>query len=130
MPRRRFLMRPSEIRFSQDTICSTFSDGDHVNTVANEVATGHLEVEDFTTMEVFRKDDEYYTRNNRMLYVFRVAEYRDCLDEQVPVFIVKRIAMDDSRRLTTKNDGVTVIVRNSAKTLDHYDYDKWDLIMD
>lgn len=122
---RRYL-RPSEIRFSQDTIKSEFTNGDHVNTVANEVCTGHRDEDDFTIMEVFEKDGEYYTLNNRMLYVFRVAEYRGDFNKELPVKL-KRKTVDALRKLTTDNGGVEVTVRNDAKTLEHYDPNRWDL---
>lgn len=79
-----------------------------------------------TTMVVFQDvDGEYYTRNNRMLYVFRVAEYRGHFDK-FPVFLTRKGPID-FRKCSTKNGGVTVRVRNFARTLDHFNYAHWSL---
>lgn len=114
-------LRPSQIRFTQNTINSHFHDGQHVNTVANEIENGGFDFEGFRDMEVYREDGEYYSRNNRLLYAYRVAEYRGGVGK-ITVEIVEK-TKDDARKFSSRNNGTTVEVRNDATTLEHYDED-------
>ena len=109
-------LRPSEIRFSQNSINSHFHDGRHVNEVAEDITSGFYDYEN-SGIKVYQRNGEYYTRNNRMLYAYRVAEERGTVDE-IPVEIVP-MSRQDVVKFSTKNNGAYVKVRNDAETLDH-----------
>ena len=109
-------LRPSEIRFIQDSIKWSFQDGESVNAVAEEVCSRTKSVRSFPTIQVVKRNNKYYSFDNRRLYVFRIAEYRGVIAD-IPVRIVPESRLD-LNRFTTKNDGRTVEVRG-ARTLDH-----------
>lgn len=66
---------PSAIRFSQKDISPDFTQGDSVHGVIDAIIAGRLSIHDFLPINVAVYNDEYYTENNRTLYVCRVLEY-------------------------------------------------------
>lgn len=110
-------LRPSEIRFIQDTIHNIFQDGRSVNTTAEDLCNGRISVKDFPVIKVVKLRNKYFSFDNRRLYVFRVAEYRGAVS-RISVNVVD-VSQFDKNRYTTENEGRTVTVRNGAQTLDH-----------
>lgn len=112
------VLHPSEIRFSQDTIKSRFQNGNDVNVTAEFIYNGSIDVNNFHPMEVYKENGKYYTRNNRMLYAYRAAEFQGG-HFHLPVIVVQKDE-SDYRKFTTTNDGLNVKVRNNAETLPHH----------
>lgn len=99
-------MRPQDIRFSQDSISSTFRNGTTLTDTISDLLNGSLEPTDFPVISVFWDDIEeaYFSLDNRRLYCFKEA----C--SFIPVKIVKRPAIG----LSTKNRGMTVRLRGTV----------------
>lgn len=110
------VLRPSEIRFKQDSIKQEFQNGIGVNETALHLCAGEISASDFPTIRVAKKDNKYYSCDNRRLYVFRVAEYRGAVS-YIRVRMARRHTFDEDL-FTTKDDGRKVKVR-SDRTLAH-----------
>ena len=74
-------MLPSEIRFSQNHIANTFTEGDNLHSVIDSISRGSKTIQEFLPMEVAFARGQWYTANNRTLYVCRVLEYEGKLRE-------------------------------------------------
>ena len=75
-------MRPSDLRFTQDTIKAEFENGENVNNKIRELCgldsyTLALRLQSFQPLEVAkcRNDGQWYCNNNRRLYMFRALEF-------------------------------------------------------
>ena len=68
-------MSPSDIRFSQSDIKYSFTQGDDVHEVIDNIKRGWLSIQDFLPMNVAFYNGRWYTENNRTLYVCRVLQY-------------------------------------------------------
>nr|XP_002131378.1 uncharacterized protein LOC100175021 isoform X2 [Ciona intestinalis] len=111
--------RPSEIRFSQDSIHHKFRrrsghGEDNVNDTIDKILSGRLLATDLPRIEVAERDGELYTLGNRRLYMFRVLELKGKL-KTIRVNVVSSLR----RGLTTINDGVSIYMRNGGGTRDH-----------
>lgn len=114
-------LRPSEIRFIQDTINDIFQDGGSVNETALALCEGRISINTFPPIKVVKFGNKYFSFDNRRLYVFRVAEYRGIVSH-IPVQIVPQSQFIEDR-YTTSNEGRTVTVRR-GETLPHCK-DRW-----
>lgn len=103
-------LRPTDIRFTQDTISSRFQNGDDVIEAAKAMCSGR-DRQTSPAMEVYQHRGKYYSRNNRSLYVSRVAELNGAV-ATVPVRVVEK-SQKDCCRFTTKSDGESVRFRNA-----------------
>ncbi|XP_078482029.1 uncharacterized protein LOC108950579 [Ciona intestinalis] len=108
------LLAPLDIRFSQDSIKSRFQDGRSVMQAIIDIRNGRMDATDFPTISVKVMDGNYYTCDNRRLYVFRVLQCEGILST-VPVY---RTSYIDYRKFTTENQGVSIRVRQGS-TLPH-----------
>lgn len=108
---------PSEIRFSSDSIPSKFDDGRDVNEVAENVCNGQVSIGDIPIIQLVRRDQKYYSLDNRRLYVFRVGQIRKRVGK-IPVLIFEEDRLHPDKH-TTKNDGRHVMVENE-EALSHY----------
>lgn len=115
-------MKPSEIRFKQDSIASYFQDGrGDINDAIRRIQSGYLSPYDFPPIKVVQKDRKVYSFDNRRLYVFRVCEVLGCVRE-IPVEIrpAWQLRLDT---FTTLDDGRTIRVRQGVTEnhcLDHW----------
>ena len=69
--------RPSQLLFSQTSIKSTLSDGEHIPTLIHNISIGRTPIDPtWEPLDVAkdRLDGKYYCQNNRRLYIFRVLE--------------------------------------------------------
>lgn len=111
-------LRPSEIRFKQDSIKREFQNGKGVNDTALLLCTGSMSPNEFPSISVSKKDNKYYSFDNRRLYVFRVAEYHGAISHiKVRIAPSYRARFDDET-FTTTDDGREVKVRYD-RTLPH-----------
>ncbi|XP_078489790.1 uncharacterized protein LOC144746290 isoform X2 [Ciona intestinalis] len=107
-------LAPLDIRFSQDSIRSSFQDGRSIIQAIIDIRNGRMEATDFPTISVIFKNGNYYTGDNRRLYVFRVLQCEGILN-RVPVYTTTYI---NPRKFTTVNQGVSIRVRQGP-TLPH-----------
>nr|XP_039273690.1 uncharacterized protein LOC120347692 [Styela clava] len=110
-------LRPSEIRFTQDSIAGRFQDGGFLNNAIYNIQKGVLSPEDFPHINVVSKNGKLYSFDNRRLYIFRVCEFEGIIDK-IPVQRVESWRLREDR-FTTENDGVTLYVRQGG-TKRHY----------
>ncbi|CAK8694632.1 uncharacterized protein LOC143447096 [Clavelina lepadiformis] len=122
-------LQPLNIRFAQDTISNTFrGNGQSVNRTIDLITEGKILVENIPPMTVIERNGLYYSQDNRRLYVFRVLQCINHLNE-VKVNIGNSFPMN---KFTTNNEGTSVLVRNDdtrnhtcieTRSLDQYDND-------
>lgn len=53
-------LKPSEIRFTQDSIAMYFQNGEAINNVCERIALGELNIDDFPKIEVVPLDEFYF----------------------------------------------------------------------
>ena len=70
------LLKPSEIRFTQNVLASKFDNGIPLLETFTQLKNGEILPEDIPLIEVvfYSEQWEWYTRNNRRLWVFRELE--------------------------------------------------------
>ena len=107
-------LRPLEIRFSQDSIGSTFGRStSHPNKPIGEtlddILTGHINVHSIPSISVVKQNGLWFTADNRRLWVFQEAEKRGKCDK----IYVRESGYINYNKMTTVNDGVSVYVRGN-----------------
>ncbi|XP_077974352.1 uncharacterized protein LOC144429973 [Styela clava] len=112
-------LKPSEIRFTQDSIAERFQDGGLLDDAIYNIQAEELSPGDFPPIKVVRKNGKLYSFDNRRLYIFRVCEYEGIIDE-IPVQMVESSRLREDR-FTTKTARVTIVVRQrQEETKPHY----------
>ena len=103
----KFLVDPTEIRFTQDSISNKFKDGTSVKGLIDDLKAGNITSEDIPAIRVFEKDGKIYSLDNRRLKAFQ--------DAGVPIRIQKatnkEVALELPDKFTTDTDGISIIVR-------------------
>ncbi|XP_069125651.1 uncharacterized protein [Argopecten irradians] len=106
-------LRPSNIRYSQDSIACYFSCGSHngrpIGETLDDIISGQCTENDVPRMTVTRRNGHWYTGDNRRLWVFRKAEELGIIDYEIEV--VK--GWVNPSKFTTINDGVSIKVRGN-----------------
>lgn len=97
-----------EIRFTQNSIKGTFRDGRAVSDLITGLKNGTLKPGDVAPIRVFMKDGKMFTLDNRRLYAFQQAGVRTI---RVVWATAKELAKELPNKLTTENDGTSVLVR-------------------
>lgn len=104
MSRRR---KPSEIRFSQDSIKSRWREFDiEIGETLDQLLTGQVKLDNIPKIEVEEIKGNLYTADNRRLWVFQKLEKLGKCDT-----IAVKFRNIESRKLTTKNHGTSVRIR-------------------
>jgi len=108
-------IRPSQIFYSQDSILNRFGDyTPHANMYIVEtldhLLEGRCNVDDIFTMNVMKRNGEWFTSDNRRLWVFRTAEQIGFL-ETVKVNVIYYIS---NNKFTTVNHERSVRVRRGG----------------
>lgn len=120
-------MKPSDIRFSQDSVAPTFSDGRSLISTLEELLAKTITPETIEYITILWHYTHYYAlTGNRRLFLYKRLEVKGLLDD-IPVVIVTNYystQMQFSRRFTTKNGGQSIRVRRNPGL--HYAVD--DLI--
>mmetsp|Transcript_35342 Transcript_35342/g.82588 ORF Transcript_35342/g.82588 Transcript_35342/m.82588 type:complete len:357 (-) Transcript_35342:117-1187(-) len=106
------VLRPSEIRFSHDSIAAVFADGRSIKDTFLAITRKQSSVKDIPRISVVRDYDGYVSLNNRRLAVFRLLELYWHRELQVPVQVVPR-PDDFYGRYTTDCAGECVDIRNT-----------------
>ena len=107
-------LRPSEIRFSQDSIGSTFGwrtphPYKPIGETLDDILTGHINVQSIPSISVKKQSGLWFTADNRRLWVFQEAEKRGKCDK----IYVRETGYISCSKMTTVNDGVSVYVRGN-----------------
>lgn len=109
-----FHLRPSEIRYTQDSISNTFGNyGRYANKLIGEslddVLLGYCSVDDIPTIRVININSAWYSADNRRLWVLKkVEELGKCT--KIPVYLDYYLP---DHKFTTENDGLEVSVRRN-----------------
>ncbi|KAL3877304.1 hypothetical protein ACJMK2_035035 [Sinanodonta woodiana] len=107
-------LRPSDIRYTQESISCRFKTGKNIGTVIKEIMNGECKISDIPEIEVIVKDDVYYSADNRRLYIFKILETKG-LCSSISVKLVKRT---NKSRWTTKTQGLGIKVRGQVIDFD------------
>lgn len=107
-------LRPSKIRYSQDSISNRFdSRSDHPGTLIgktlDKLCDGKIDKEDIPTISVARVNGKWFTADNRRLWVFRQLE---ALGKCRKIRVIEIDDIPDSK-MTTENNGLDIDVRGS-----------------
>ena len=107
-------LRPLEIRFSQDSIGSTFGRSTShpykpIGETLDDILTGHINVASIPSISVKKQSGLWFTTDNRRLWVFQEAEKRGKCDK----IYVRETGYINCSKMTTVNDGVSVYVRGN-----------------
>lgn len=107
-------LRPSEIRFSQDSIGSTFgSYTSHpfkqIGETLDEILTGKINVNSIPSISVCKKDGKWFTADNRRLWVLQEAEKLGKCRE----ICVRETSYINYNKFTTVNNGLSVYIRGN-----------------
>ncbi|MBU7008876.1 peptidoglycan-binding domain-containing protein, partial [Phosphitispora fastidiosa] len=96
----------ASIRFTQDSISATFKDGRTVDQLTNGLRSGTIAPNSVPSIRIFEQNGNLYTLDNRRLYSFQQAgvpvPYRMATLDEI---------LNESWKFTSKNDGVSIIVR-------------------
>lgn len=106
-------LRPSEIRYSQDSIGCRFSDGTPLTCVFAHLVSGSLNVTDLPEIEVVQMDGHWWARTgNRRLFLYRKLEGVGVV-ETIDVIRSWINPTSDSfqRKFTTACDGLEIVCR-------------------
>jgi filamentous hemagglutinin len=100
-------VRSERIRFTQDSIKSTFKDGRSVQGLIDDLKAGRVTGDDVPPIRVFERNGELYSLDNRRLYAFQ--------EVGVPIRTIPATAEEvaaEAWKFTTKNDGLSIRVRS------------------
>lgn len=105
-------LRPSEIRYSQDSIARNFgrSTGHPLRPIGqtlDDILSGQSNVNSIPRISVVYRHGHWFTVDNRRLWVFQKAEERGKCDK---IFVYETSFIDDEK-FTTTNEGRSVQVR-------------------
>ena len=105
---------PNKVRFMQDSISSDIRDKDGksypLDTFVKGLKDGTIKSENVEPIRIFEKDRQLYTLDNRRLQAYQEAgvqaPYRTATPDEIA---------NNAWKFTTKNQGTSVIIRNSKK---------------
>jgi len=115
-------MRPSNIRYTQDSIGSRFTDGSFLSDTFDQLLNRRISVDELEWIEVVRESSLYWAlTGNRRLYLFRKLEDLG----EVHTIPVRELSLSDygvrrrfDHRNTTSCDGLDIELRQ-AETEGH-----------
>ncbi|WP_166141442.1 hypothetical protein [Methylosinus sp. RM1] len=98
---------PNTVRFSQDSIKGSFSDGKTVQMLIDGLKSGAIKPDLIPAINVFERNGNLFTLDNRRLYAFRQAGLK------IKYKMVPYDPTDSEilRKMTTKNDGTSIRIR-------------------
>lgn len=100
-------INPAFVRFTQNTISSSFPSGGNVEELAEALQSGTVSPDDIPPIRLVEREGKLYSLDNRRLEAFRRAQvdirYRMATDEE--------IRTEWRRKFTTTNDGESVVIR-------------------
>lgn len=99
------LVDPKDIRFTQDSIKSTFQDGGSVQKLVSDLKSGVTNSNDIPPIRIFEKNGKIYSLDNRRLKAFKDA------DIPIRTKTVNPSSVEIQKKFTTKNDGQDIKIR-------------------
>lgn len=108
-------LRPGDIRFTQDSVGSRFTDGRFVSDTFHQLLDGRIRADDIPAIEAVVDGGKWWAvTGNRRLYVFRLLETLGVV-QTIPVDVMSMNSYDVRRRFgdrkTTSCEGRTVEMR-------------------
>lgn len=103
------LADPKAIRFTQDSIKSTFKDGRSLRGLIDDLKSGKVTADDLPAIRTFERDGKLYSLDNRRLKAFQEAG--------VPIRTRPATAdeiANEAFKFTSKNDGASIRVRGGG----------------
>ncbi|XP_062573728.1 uncharacterized protein LOC134235607 [Saccostrea cucullata] len=105
-------LKPLEIRFSQDSIGSTFGHyTSHpfrpIGNTLDDILSGRCNINSIPNISVIKRNGLWFTADNRRLWVFQEAEKRGKCSE----IYVRETSYINYNKFTTVNNGVSIYVR-------------------
>jgi len=99
---------PRKVRFTQNSILSTFKNGESIYDLATALRTGTIAAEVIPAIRTFVKDGVLYSLDNRRLAAFRLA------NAEVPFVTAsaETVTRELGDKLTTKTQGASIFVRD------------------
>ena len=105
--RKEIVLRPSDIRYTQNTISNKFIDGTLIGRLLDDIVIGRCFVSAIKMIEVKLVDGLWYSADNRRLWVFKQLEYLG----HCPFITVKVIRKINWEKCTSENGGRDVSIR-------------------
>ena len=110
-------LRPSDIRFTQDSIGSRFTDGSYISNTFHDLLFGLKSTDDIDDIEVVQQDGVWWAiTGNRRLYVYRRLQDLGVV-KTIPVRVRSLsepgVRNQLNNRRTTDCDGVKAVCRQS-----------------
>ena len=105
-------LKPSEIFYSQDSICKKFNNGDTIYSTLNECRDNLLQVDSIPNIRVCPKNGRWYTLDNRRLWGFKRLEEEGRITD-IEVDTVGS-GLLTAEKFTTENGGVSIRIRSSC----------------
>lgn len=112
-------MRPSEIRFTHDSIQSSFRDGRSIPETFREILLQNLVIEDLPLMELMEyefQSDWFVVRGNRRLFMFQELEKRGFM-QKVKVHLKTFDPVIFQSQYTFTNKGESVRIRGYGQNI-------------
>jgi len=101
-------LRPSEIRYSQDSISHKFRDGNFLTSTFAQLISGKLKVTSLPNIEYIGKDGNFYvTSGNRRLFLYKHLEKAGFLS----TIIASKSSSSEIPNFTTECNGQHVVCR-------------------
>ena len=123
-------LRPSEVRFTQDSIAGRFQDGRYLSLTFEQLLDGVITTDDIEDMEVVYTDENWWAlTGNRRLYIYRRLQELGVISTvsvRVKSLNERGVANRFNNRHTTENDGKDIVCRQpQAERIMNGMVEKW-----
>ncbi|XP_064596118.1 uncharacterized protein LOC135462788 [Liolophura sinensis] len=109
-------LAPSDIRYTQSSIKNTFErrdeyEGELIGHTLDHLCDGDCKVKDIPVIKVFQSYGDYWSADNRRLWVFKEFErLGGCITVPIKIVSIEKV---DREKFTTKNGGKAVKIRGN-----------------
>ena len=101
-------LKPSDILYSQDSICKQFSCGiRYIGDTLDQLLIDSSYIQRIPNIQVVERNGTLFSMDNRRLWVFKKAEEFGCF-EKIDVIRTRKF---NRNKFTTKNGGTSIRVR-------------------
>jgi len=116
------ILKVSDIRFSQDAISASFTDGKDIEDTVRQLRLGMIRPEDLPAINVVRYHGQYMSLDHRRLWSLQQFELLELSDEDVCVTVVVcPLKVDDkfkrirefNKKLSTTTDGSHMLLKKT-----------------
>ena len=112
-------LKPSEVRFSQDSINNVFHpaclhSSTRIGETLDDLLLGRCNISSIPAISVCRINNTWYTADNRRLWVFQKYEELNAIEKgNVQIYVTQKSWIPE-HKMTTTNGGTSVDVRRDA----------------